>query len=119
MAAVKELENTLADDILQLRKQVQYTEARHADDQRRMQALQDEIDQIKTQYAANSRLQETRMDTMAAQLAAISTALRSANREADTNSGNSSPLAANLAAYALRAHRRDHPRSSGTGRALQ
>lgn len=101
MATIQKLDNTLADDLLSLRKQVQAVEFARADDRREIRKVQAEIAQLKNQYTAQARLQEDRMNTMAAQLAAISNTLRGgdAQNTGTTRDGQSSPVTDTLGAY--------------------
>jgi hypothetical protein len=86
--AVAELDNTVSDDIIDLKKRLRLAEHRQAEDMIRSRQLETTMKQVEDFYLNHARLQDARMDTLAAQLSSVSDKLESAKQQQQQHPGN-------------------------------
>jgi hypothetical protein len=86
--AVAELDNTVSDDIIDLKKRLRLAEHRQAEDKIRIRQLETTMKQMEDFYLNHARVQDARMDTLAAQLSSIRDKLESAKQQQQQHPGN-------------------------------
>jgi hypothetical protein len=87
-ATVAELDNTLFDDIIDLKKRLQLAEYSQAQDKHRIRKLEAKVEQMEELYINHARLQGARMDTLAAQLFSVSDKLQDGKQQQQQQSGS-------------------------------